>query len=117
MGDENLDLALIVVATLLVALISITVSQRFSGLIHIIFNAEINVFWSGLIIPFRWVLFGFIFLLMYPLVVAVLNRDSLWERLVFRHNHPMYGLKGFVYQIPLIEKPSEKLRDETEENK
>ena len=117
MGDENLDLALIFVAALLVALIGITVSQRFSGLIYIIFNAEINVFWSGFMIPFRWVLFGFIFLLMSRLVVVVLNRELLWERVMFRHNHPLYGIKGFVYQIPLIEKPSEKLRDETEENK
>jgi len=117
MGDENLDLALIVVAALLVALVGITVNQRFSGLIYIILNAEINIFWSGLMIPFRWVLFGFIILLMYPLVVAVLNRDILWERLMFRYNHPLYGIKGFVYQIPLVKKPSEKLRDDTEENK
>jgi len=114
---DDIDLRLMVIIPLAIVSMFMMIIARFGSTISLVLRTEINIFFTGVHISiFEFVLLTLVFVACL-FTYAILIRGIRWSHIVFRYNHPLTSATGFIYYLPFVESPSEKLLKELESEK
>lgn len=114
---DDLNERLFYVGCIFVVVYSIIIAHLFGSTISLILNTEINIFLTGVYISiFEFIILSPIFL-GFLSVYIIWYRGIRWNHIVFRYNHPLTSITGFIYYLPFVEGPSGKLLSELEDEK